>query len=305
MRPAYNDIQGGRVAVCHVPQKEPPFRHSSRFPPPNHPSHHHKKYEPALEMSSSEGKRQTGPRLPNFLKWAKSLFRRKNTTLTLSASSSSGAGARAVPVAEIAEQKGSSASEVKNVNDDSDVAPASPPSTSNAPEPAATTDQVAIAVQKEIKVVHSRPLEEVNVEVRECALTTEAQTTTPTEPTEDDEIEADAIVSSDVVRTLERYKKAVERIKKALELRRESWETFELSGFDSLPHCDEQDIANLQLQIDKVLESRLNTAKNPTKWKKSKHVLEQCFRALAPFMKNVLSVALNAAQVLSTMGISD
>jgi hypothetical protein len=72
-------------------------------------------------------------------------------------------------------------------------------------------------------------------------------------------------MSSDIVRMLKRYKKAIEGIKKALELRRENWEIFELSGFDSLPLSDEQDIANLQLQIDKVLESRMNASKNKTK----------------------------------------
>jgi hypothetical protein len=248
-------------------------------------------------MSSPQGKRRTGQQFSNILKGAKSIFRRrKSPTLTLSASSSSRGGV--VPFAEIAQQNGSSA-EVKN---DSQAVPASPLSTSNAPEPA--TMDVAIAIQTELHVVQIRELQEVNVEVSEGALTTEAQESAPAEPTEADEI-AGGIVSTDTIRTLERYRKAINRIKKALELRRESWETFELSGFDSLPLNDEQDIANLQLQIDKVLESRLNALKGRTKWRKSKDVLEQCFRALAPFMKNVLSVGLHAAQVISTLGISE
>ena len=198
-------------------------------------------------------------------------------------------GGRVLPVAEIAQQKGSSPSEVK---DDSQAVPTSSPSTSNVLVPA-DAEEVEIAIQTEIDVVE---VHEVNAEVSENALGKEAQEST--EPTEDQAIEGD-MVSSDTVRTLERYTKAIERIKKALELRRESWETFELSGFGSLPLGDEQDIANLQLQIDKVLESRMNASKNPTTWGKSKHILEQCFRALSPFTKNVLSVGMSAAQVPS------
>jgi len=45
----------------------------------------------------------------------------------------------------------------------------------------------------------------------------------------------------------------------------------------------------------------MNASKNPTKWAKSKHIFEHCFRALSPFMKNMLSVGLNAAQVSPTI----
>jgi len=103
--------------------------------------------------------------------------------------------------------------------------------------------------------------------------------------------------SSDTVRTLERYQKAVENMKKALELRRDDWEHFELSQFDSIPFGDQKDIEAFQLQIDRVLESRATAVKDPTKSKKAKHVMESCFRALAPFLKNVLYVGQSASQV--------
>jgi len=237
---------------------------------------------------SSEGKVRTGQQFKSILK---GIFRRRRRpNLTLSTS-----GGRVLPVAEIAQQKGSSPSEVK---DDSQAVPTSSPSISNVLVPA-DAEEAEIAIQTEIDVVE---VHEVSVEVSENALAKEAQESTPVEPTEDQGIEED-IVSSDTVRTLERYKKAIERIKKALELRRESWETFELSGFDALPLGDEQDIANLQRQIDKVLESRMNPLRDKTKWGKSKQILEQCFRALAPFMKNVLPVG-RSNQVTSTKEIS-
>jgi hypothetical protein len=112
-------------------------------------------------------------------------------------------------------------------------------------------------------------------------------------------------VLSETHRTLERYKKAIERIKKALELRREEWEQFELSGFDSLPHVGETDFKSLQFQIDKVLDSRNKASQNRSKWQKSKDLVEQCFTALAPFMKNVLSIAQQAAQVIYLLKVSN
>jgi hypothetical protein len=110
----------------------------------------------------------------------------------------------------------------------------------------------------------------------------------------------DEVISSDSLRTLERYKTAIERIIKALELRRNDWEQFELSGFDSLPFGDGQDLANLQIQIDKVLDSRIKASKNR---RKSNDLLESCFRALAPFTKNVLAVAQQAGQVTPPLGL--
>ena len=229
--------------------------------------------------------------------YSKSIFRRrKRPTLSTSASTPSCATAVAV---EIAQQRRASASNVKSVKDDSEaLAASSPPSTSNALAPAATEEE-GITTQTESPVVETRDVQGVAVDVGGTALTADAHDYTRVEPTQGHGMQDDLILS-DTVRTVERYKKAIERITKALELRRDTWETFELSGFDSLPVGAEQDISNLRLQIDKVLESRMNASKNRTTWGKSKHILEQCFRALTPFTKNALSVAVNAAQVSFT-----
>jgi hypothetical protein len=182
-------------------------------------------------------------------------------------------------------------SELKRLNTD-------PPSSHSIANTAETGLEEMALAQTEIDVFDS----ELNVEIGENALTTEVQESTRAEPTEDSHGGED-IESSDTVRTLERYKKAIERIKKALELRRESWVAFELSGFESLPLGGQGDVANLQLQLDKVLESRMNNPDKRSKWGKTKHILEQCFRALAPFTKNVLSVGMSAVQVPSTTEI--
>jgi len=245
-------------------------------------------------MASSEGKPKKGQQFTNLIKGAKSIVRQDKSP-ALASSSSRGASV----AAEIAQQKSSSASEVKSVKDDSELLPAFSSSTLNATGPT-VTEEVRIAIQSETDIVQIRELQEVSVG-GENALSTN---NTLGEATSDHGIHED-MTSLDTARTLERFKKAIERITKALELRRDSWETFELSEFHSLPLGAEQDIVNLQLQINKVLESRMNTSRNRTKWGKSKHILEQIFRALAPFMKNMLSAGINAAQVSVTVEISE
>jgi hypothetical protein len=248
-------------------------------------------------MSSSGGKRSTGQRFTKLLKGVKSGFRRPKTVSALIRSAPSSSGPD-VAVAMVAQQEDMPVSELERLEDDY-VVHQSPTSTSDALRTG--TEEAELEIRTEIDAVDPH---EFSVETSGNALMTDAQQSTPAEQTETYGIKEDT-ESSDTVRTLERYKKAVERIKKVLELRRESWASFELSSFDSLPLGDEHDIANLQLQIDKVLESRMNSTKNRTKWGKSKHILELCFKALAPFTKNVLSVGMNAAQVPSTPEISE
>jgi hypothetical protein len=244
-------------------------------------------------MSSSEDRRSTGLRFANIFKWWESIFRRRKIPIaTYPASSSS--GGIAMPVAEIAQQKGSSASEVKGVKNDPEV-PASLPSTSNAPTPA----EVGIATQTAVDVVEIRE-DHLSRAVKEID---PAKPTGPNEPIEANEIAEDR-VSSDTVNTLDRYRKAIERMEKALQLRRKSWETFELSAFNSLP-LGEQDSARLESYIDKFLDSRLRASKNRSKWGECKHIIQQCFKALAPFTKTVLSIGMHSAQVPSPMGTLD
>jgi hypothetical protein len=130
------------------------------------PSSHIGRLSNQGQMSSSEEKRRTIQRFTNILRGVKSIFRHsKNPTSTLSAS-----GVGVMLVAEIVQPKGSSQSEVKNVKDDSEAVPASPPSTSNVPEPT-DTKEVGIAIQTEIDVVDIRGVHE--------ALTKAAQESTP------------------------------------------------------------------------------------------------------------------------------
>jgi hypothetical protein len=182
---------------------------------------------------------------------------------------------------------------VESIRDESE--PVLPPATS-ATEPAQAPTKVdeEIAVLPEVVVAPIAKLRDVQAKEGGDHPSSPNVQQMPPESEEAVQGVDDDVISSDTLRTLERYKKAIERLKKALELRRNDWKQFELSEFDSLPFGDEQDLANLQIQIDKVLDSRIKASKNR---RKSSALLESCFRALAPFMKNALAVAQQAGQV--------
>ena len=184
---------------------------------------------------------------------------------------------------------------VESIRDESE--PVLPPATSaTEPSQAPTKVDEEIAILPEV-VVPVAPIAKLrDVQAKEGGDHPSSPNVQQMPPESEEAVQGvdDDVISSDTLRTLERYKKAIERLKKALELRRNDWKQFELSEFDSLPFGDEQDLANLQIQIDKVLDSRIKASKNR---RKSSALLESCFRALAPFMKNALAVAQQAGQV--------
>ena len=246
-------------------------------------------------MISSEGKQRKGQSL---FKRVKAIFRRrKNVDLPPSASISG--------IAQKPQQSDHPTALDRNViaaSGDSGNH-LSPPSVSNVPTSSATKE---VTDKTENPVLQSP---KVNFDVGENAVPQASESTAATPLNEGNEEAEPQLqsVPSDTERTLERYKKAIEMIKKALDLGRDEWKQFELSEFGSLPLGDEQDSITLQLQIDRVLDSRMRASQsqNRTKWRKSKDLIEQCFRALAPFMKNILSTALSAAQVNTLPAISN
>jgi len=241
-------------------------------------------------MSSPGDKRKRG--FCGFAKRVKRIFpRRKSAPLTLSGSTSPGAGIATVALA--LPQPESRL--LDGVRDASDPLHASPPSANAFTSPAT---EMRILGRNAPDMVPVTELPAVTkVEVPEDALPPEV-TITALQGAPQNAHQ----VLSDTDRTLERYNKAIVRIKKTLQLRRDEWEQFELSGFDSIS-LGEQDLKALQFQIDRVLDSRMKTSQTRTKRRKSKDLVEQCFTALAPFMKNVLSVAMSAAQVQHLTGI--
>jgi hypothetical protein len=239
-------------------------------------------------MSSSGDKRRKG--ISSFGKRAKNIFTRGKTAPSASTST----GPKIAPVALASQQREASILEVRR--DGSEAVPVSAPS-GNAPPISPSTEE-RVLDRTAPDTVPVAELRDANVESPTEALPPPASEVATAPLTQAPDMQP---VLSDTDRTLERYKNAIERITKALELRRDEWEPFELSGFDSLPLVGEADFKTLQLKIDKVLDSRNKASQNRTKWQKSKDVVEQCFTALAPIMKIVLSVAHQAAQVTSLL----
>ena len=158
------------------------------------------------KMLSSKAKSRRGQPFTNFLKGTERIFRHgTKPTLAVFASPS---GGEIRPTPEIPQRKGSTGSEVKGVDD-----PVVPHLRSRMP--VATVD-VWITIQTEVDIAIIRGVQEVNIVDGESAITKDARDSTLAGS------EDDNIVSSDSIRTIERYKKAIERIKNTLELRRDS-----------------------------------------------------------------------------------
>jgi hypothetical protein len=100
---------------------------------------------------------------------------------------------------------------------------------------------------------------------------------------------------ADTINSTEMYESAKRKLKEALKIRRDDWESFEFSELDSL--SEQRDTSVLQGKIDKILALRKQSIKDPKGWSKCKAIMENAFLAFSPFAKNVLGVAVNASAV--------
>ena len=100
---------------------------------------------------------------------------------------------------------------------------------------------------------------------------------------------------ADTINSMEIYETAKRKLKEALKIRRDDWESFEFPELDGL--SEQRDISKLQLEIDKILALRKQSIKDPKGWSKLKVIMEHAFMAFTPFAKNVLNVAMPANQV--------
>jgi len=237
-------------------------------------------------MSSSERKGSKGERRSSILEPMKSLFRpQEKRTLTLSALSSSDG---AVQLSKQNRKRKSTSSSGAKGNDSTKVPTTGPSSGIVSNALFSTTRDWGFASQTDIELERHEGLRDAKVEARQTTLAHEITTTS--EVTDDVAAEPE-IILLDTIRSVKRYQEAIEQIQKKLEVHRETWE---LSGFNCFSLHDEQDLANLQVQIDTVIQSRMRVSRDQTKWRQSKDVLEQCFKALAPFVKTASSVALRS-----------
>jgi hypothetical protein len=100
---------------------------------------------------------------------------------------------------------------------------------------------------------------------------------------------------ADTINSMEMYETAKRKLKEALKIRRDDWESFEFPELDGL--SEQLDTSKLQLEIDKILALRKQSMKDPKGWSKCKVIMEHAFMAFSPFAKNVLNVAMPANQV--------
>jgi hypothetical protein len=100
---------------------------------------------------------------------------------------------------------------------------------------------------------------------------------------------------ADTINAVEMYETAKRKLKEALKIRRNDWESFEFPELDGL--SEQQDTSVLQGKIDRILALRRQSIKDPKGWSKCKAIMENAFLAFSPFAKNVLGVAVNASAV--------
>jgi len=98
---------------------------------------------------------------------------------------------------------------------------------------------------------------------------------------------------TDSERTKLRYEKAVIQLKESLELGRTRWKEFTFPDSHLVPKT----ISQMREELEKTLRLWKFSKENPDLWSKSKRMVAQAFTATSPFVKNFLTVAINAQQV--------
>jgi len=97
----------------------------------------------------------------------------------------------------------------------------------------------------------------------------------------------------DYERTILRYVKAVEQLKKSLDLGRASWEGFTFPEVEGVSET----ITQMRGELETALNAWKLSRDHPDLWSKAKHMAAQVFTATSPFFKNFLSVTRNVQSV--------
>ena len=93
-----------------------------------------------------------------------------------------------------------------------------------------------------------------------------------------------------------RYKEAANRLKKAIEVRRGSWDSFDFEELTGEP--ERFDDPQFKNKINTVLMSRKTSIQDRKGWTKFTYAVECVFTAFSPFAKNFLTVAKDAQSVI-------
>ena len=101
----------------------------------------------------------------------------------------------------------------------------------------------------------------------------------------------------DHTRVQRRYEDAVKKLEDALQYRKDSWESFDLDIPDAKAPTTFDDAA-FQTKLNAVLAAREDSIMDKKSWQKFTHAIESAYTVFSPFVKNFLSVAINAQSVL-------
>ena len=100
----------------------------------------------------------------------------------------------------------------------------------------------------------------------------------------------------DQERTKLRYEKAAKALAKSLKLCQRDWPPFELPKFNDVVNDDV--LPDVQEAIEKMLNAREQSMKNPDFWSKRKRTITRIFSATSPFAKSFLQIAKAGSSVL-------
>ena len=103
-------------------------------------------------------------------------------------------------------------------------------------------------------------------------------------------------VSGDRELTEKRYKNAVEQLQRSIKLPRKNWEAFAIPDFKDFADVTNP-IPQLQGDIEKTINARAASIRDPGFWSTTKRVTERIFTAITPLAKNVLFVAKEGSNV--------
>ena len=128
-------------------------------------------------------------------------------------------------------------------------------------------------------------------------------TTAQTIESAPEQIEQDTITQMDDIdrhQTVLRYNRALERFLKALKLGKEDWDV----EFPSINDPDWKNLLLLQDEVKKRIKRQSSTEYSEHAWSKTKRFVEQIYTTTGPFLKNFLTIAKEASQVLLPMKLT-
>ena len=88
-------------------------------------------------------------------------------------------------------------------------------------------------------------------------------------------------------------------LKEAVDTRPSSWNQFDIPDFNQL-RDGIGGLSLLQSEAEKMLDSRKNKNPSVSVWERGKEMLERIFMAMSPAATNILTIAKQAQEVLSS-----